>query len=117
MNIYCVYLTTYKGSKLPPFYIGSTTVDKIINGYKGSVSSKKYKIIWMKELSEHPELFSTKIITTHSNRKTALEKEYQFQLAVKAPSNSMYINEAYAKKGFAYGVKQPPNNIADACYG
>lgn len=112
MSIYCVYLTTYKGSKLPPFYIGSTTVDKINNGYRGSVSSKKYKSVWMKELSEHPELFSTKIVTTHNTRKIALEKEYQFQVAVKAPSNSMYINEAYAKKGFAYGVKQSTEHIS-----
>ena len=111
MSIYCVYLTTYKGSKLPPFYIGSTTVAKINAGYRGSVSSQKYRDTWKKELSEHPELFSTKIITTHESRKAALETEYNFQIATNAPSNSLYINEAYAKKGFAYGKKQSHEHV------
>lgn len=112
MSIYCVYLTTYKGSKLPPFYIGSTTVAKINNGYRGSVSSIKYKDTWKKELTEHSELFSTKILTLHETRKDALEKEYTFQLATSAPSNSLYINEAYAKKGFAYGKKQSVDHVS-----
>lgn len=46
---YCVYVTTYLGKKLPPFYIGSTSVDNLKNGYKGSVMSKKYKNIWKGE--------------------------------------------------------------------
>ncbi len=30
--MYCVYLTTYSGDKLPPYYIGSTSIAKISNG-------------------------------------------------------------------------------------
>jgi len=36
-----VYITNYKGTKLSPWYIGSTSKNKITNGYNGSVSSKK----------------------------------------------------------------------------
>lgn len=45
-NQYCVYHTTYIGNKLPPNYIGSTSVEKIKKGYYGSVKSKSYKSIW-----------------------------------------------------------------------
>ena len=63
-NIYCTYLTIYKGNKLPPFYIGSTSVDKINTGYHGTVSSKKYKDIYKQELITNPQIFKTKILTT-----------------------------------------------------
>lgn len=55
-TIYCTYLTTYFGNKLPMFYIGSTSVSKIKNGYRGSVSSKQYKTVWMKELKENQKI-------------------------------------------------------------
>jgi hypothetical protein len=42
-NIFCTYLTIYSGNKLPMFYIGSSTVKKVVSGYHGSVSSKIYK--------------------------------------------------------------------------
>lgn len=46
-NLYCTYLTVYKGNKLPPFYIGYTSVDNILNkSYRGSPESKKYKSVW-----------------------------------------------------------------------
>ena len=98
MSIYCTYVTFYSGNKLPPFYIGSTKVDKIKNGYKGSVSSKEYKTIWKEELSQNPHLFKTVIISTHDVRKEATEKELKLQMQVKAPTSSMYINKAYARK-------------------
>jgi len=47
---FVVYLTMYKGNKLPPWYIGSTNVDIINNGYNGSVKSKKYKLWYMREV-------------------------------------------------------------------
>jgi hypothetical protein len=53
-TIYCTYLTIYSGNKLPPFYIGSTSVNRISNGYHGSVSSKRYKSIWLEELKTNP---------------------------------------------------------------
>ena len=44
--MYCVYLTVYSGNLLPMFYIGSSSVKKIQNGYCGSISSKKYKNVF-----------------------------------------------------------------------
>jgi hypothetical protein len=52
MNDYCVYITFYKGNKLPPFYIGSTSVEKINNDYNGSVGSQKYIQMYGKKHSE-----------------------------------------------------------------
>jgi len=60
MKPFCVYLTIYRGNKLPPFYLGYTKANKIKNeNYHGSVSSKKYKQIFNKEIKENPELFTT----------------------------------------------------------
>ena len=61
-NIYCTYLTVYSGNKLPPFYIGSSSIDIINNGYRGSVSSKEYKQIWKTELKNNSHLFKIMII-------------------------------------------------------
>ena len=71
--MYCVYLTHYKGTKLPPLYVGSTSIEKINNGYRGSVLSKKWKLIWTDELTNNPQLFSVSIIKTFDNRQDALK--------------------------------------------
>lgn len=100
-NIYCTYLTTYSGDKLPPLYIGSTSVQKIEEeGYHGSVSSKKYKQIWLSELSENPHLFETQILTTHQTREEALEEEIRYQIEHNVVRSPEYINMAVAKKKF-----------------
>ena len=39
--MFVLYLTTYSGNRLPPFYVGSTSSSKIARGYHGSVSSEK----------------------------------------------------------------------------
>ena len=96
MNIYVVYLTTYFGSKLPPFYIGSTRLDKIQSGYRGSVMSLKYRTLWKSELTSNPNLFSTKVISTHPTRKDAYQMELKLQLRLNVVNNPMYINMAYA---------------------
>jgi len=59
-NIYCVYITIYRGNKLPPFYIGYSTPEKIKNGYRGSVSSRQYKNIWKKNWKRTISYFSRK---------------------------------------------------------
>jgi hypothetical protein len=81
-------------------------------GYRGSVASLKYKDIWQQELKVAPELFKTIILTSHKHRKEATEREYRFQIAVFASSNPLYINEAYAKCGFAYGKKQTQEHVS-----
>lgn len=96
MSIYCVYLTIYTGNKLPPFYIGSSSVEKVNNGYHGSVCSKQFKDVWKSELKTNPDLFKTKIISTHIDRKEATLQERKFQKKVNAVRNPLYINQSFA---------------------
>lgn len=104
MSIYCTYITFYRGNKLPPFYIGSTTVEKINNGYHGTVTSKEYKNIWKSELKENLHLFKTKIISIHDNRVSALDKEFRLQKQLKVVKSSMYINKSLASKNGFFGM-------------
>jgi|688.fasta_scaffold246087_4 hypothetical protein len=110
---YCVYITHYSGNALstktestipPSNYIGSTSVDKIHNGYKGSVSSKKYKIIWETELKNNPHLFSVEIISYHDTRPEATYKELQLQRIFNVVTNPLFVNMSYAKPKGYFGV-------------
>lgn len=97
----CVYLTIYRGPHLPPFYIGSSTVEKLNAGYKGSVSSVQYKKIWREELKHHPERFRTFVIKICESRKDALELERRLQIALNVVRSPLYINQAVAApKGY-----------------
>lgn len=93
---YCVYITQYDGDKMPPVYIGSSSVSKVMNGYRGSVSSKRYKDVWDQELSTNPHLFRTKIIFRCASRKYALWKENRILKRLDAVKNSSMINQSYA---------------------
>ena len=106
MTIYCTYLTVYSGSKLPPFYIGSSSISRIESGYRGTVSSKIYKDVWKKELKENPHLFKTRVLTTHNTRKEATDKELSFQKSLSVVSSTMYINMSYATVNGFFGVSQ-----------
>jgi len=92
MTIYVTYITIYSGNKLPPFYIGYTSKDKFLKGYRGSVSSKKYKSIWNEELKINPHLFKTKIIKEFDNKKDALLHEEKIHIALNVDTNPLYIN-------------------------
>jgi len=107
---FCTYLTIYSGSKLPPFYIGSTTIDRIlIKGYKGSVSSEEYHLIWKSELKNNPQMFKTKILTMHATRKDAFIKERFFQKSLQVVKSPLYINKTYAGDKFHMsGEKHSP---------
>lgn len=99
---YCVYITTYKGDKLPTNYIGSSSVDRVNDGYRGSVQSKKWKSLWQTELQEHPDLFHTEIISTHDTREDALNEELRKQLELNVVKSTEWINESYAQvNGYA----------------
>lgn len=98
--MFCVYLTIYRGNKLPPFYIGSTSVQNIERGYHGSVTSEKYKKVWNDELRQNAHLFSTKIVGLYKERKQALLREEQLQRTLKVVFSPLYVNQAYANKGF-----------------
>ena len=99
-SIYCTYLTVYTGNQLPPFYIGSTSIDNINKGYRGSVVSKKYMAIWKQEIASHLDLFKTIILTRHETRQEAQDKEIIFHESLSVALNPMYINMAHANGKF-----------------
>ena len=100
MSIYCTYITFYRGNKLPPFYIGSTSVERINSGYRGSVRSKEYKEIWELEIKENPHLFSTKILNRFNERKLARDKEDKLHRQLDVVKNPLYTNKAFASGCF-----------------
>jgi hypothetical protein len=102
--IYCTYLTIYSGNKLPPFYIGSSSVDRVNSGYHGTVTSKKYKSIWLEEQRLNPTAFKTIVLTKHNTRKEAIEKELFFQKSLNVVKSTMYINQSYAAKNGYFGM-------------
>jgi hypothetical protein len=100
MTIYCTYLTVYKGNLLPPFYIGYTNIEKIAIGYNGSVTSKKYRILWEQERKENIHLFKTVIIKTFKTKDLAIEHERYLQTFFNVDKNPMYINQAISNIKF-----------------
>jgi len=101
---YCVYLTIYRGNKLPPFYIGSSSVEKVNNGYHGSVMSMRYVDTWKSELKNNIHLFETKIISIHTTRELATENECKFQKQLNVVYSPLYINMAYASPTGYFGI-------------
>lgn len=100
MTSYCTYITYYHGDKLPPFYIGYTSVENISNGYHGSVSSNQYKPIWLQELKDNPQLFETIIQQTYATREEAVAAEIELLESVQAHKNPLYINMSIGGKKF-----------------
>lgn len=101
-RIYCTYLTIYSGAKLPPFYIGYSYVEKIVNrNYHGTVTSRKYKSIWDTELHNNPHLFKTHIIKQFDSKQDAKIHEELLQRSFNVHKNVMYINQTinYQKFG------------------
>jgi hypothetical protein len=94
---YCVYLTTYRGNKLPMFYIGSASIDKINCGYNGSVASAEYRELWQQERKDRPHLFKTVVISTHRTRDEAYQKEGKLHTALNVAASPMYINRTIAR--------------------
>jgi len=102
-----VYLTVYYGKLLPIFYIGSTTTSKINNGYKGSVSSKKYGEIWKSELRNNQHLFKTRIVSIHDTREEAFIKEEKLQKQLNVIKNPLYVNKSFANSKFSLKQHTP----------
>ena len=107
--IYCTYLTIYRGTKMPMFYIGRSNVKSVQNGYKGSVSSKLYKQIWLDEIEQNPHLFETKILTTHATQKEAADQEEYFHKKYQVHKNPLYINQATAAGTFHADIRGKKN--------
>lgn len=105
---FCVYLTCYRGNLLPPFYVGSTSVAKIQNGYGGSVSSRAFKKIWQSERKKRPWLFKTRIVGTYASRTEAYKVEDRLCTALRAARSPMYINRGPVIDAFyARGTEHP----------
>lgn len=97
MEIYVVYLTKYTGEKLPPYYIGSTSLSKAKSGkYFGSIKSKKWKNIFDLEIKNNISLFSIEILSYHNTRKEAIEEEVKQQKERDVVNSNLYFNEALA---------------------
>lgn len=94
--MYCTYLTIYFGNKLPRRYIGSSSVESIMNGYNGSVSSRKWKEIYEYEQTHNKHLFKTRILTIHTDRIEAIEAEKKLHIKYDVVSSSKYFNESIA---------------------
>lgn len=102
---YCTYLTVYYGNKLPQFYIGSSLVKYVENGYHGSIKSKKYKKIYQKELIDNKHLFKTFIVKKYYSRKCAMYREKQLQKKLNVVKSEMYFNMSIAKDFGWFGMK------------
>lgn len=108
-NQFCVYLTIYKGNKLPPFYIGSgniSNINKTKNPYRGTVLSKEYKDIWKYELKHNPNKFKIKILKTFLIRNDAYDYEEYLQKQCNVIKNPLYINKSIANRQFNISGKQ-----------
>jgi hypothetical protein len=87
-------MTHYSGDKLPPYYIGSTSVKKVENGYHGTPSSKKYKSVWNEERKNNPHLFKTTILNRHTTRDEAYLDEIKWQTKLNVVENDLFVNMA-----------------------
>ena len=101
---YITYLTIYSGTKLPPFYIGSTTEAKFYDGYHGTVKSKRYKETYNEELKSNPHLFDSLIIEEFDDRKSATECELLYQTRFNVVKNPEFFNMAFATKNGSHGM-------------
>ncbi len=107
MKNYCTYLTIYTGNKLPPFYLGSSSIKRIKNGYRGSVVSRAYKSIWDEELKHNPNLFKVFIVKTHHSREEAALYELKIQQQLGVVNNPLYVNMGYFYGGHLVYSKSP----------
>lgn len=98
--MFVVYLTVFNGKDLPPFYIGSTSLFKHENGYRGSPSSKDYKSLWKLKLKYYPNLFKTFKIKSFKTREEAYNYEKYLHKKLCVISNPLYINKAIASRSF-----------------
>jgi hypothetical protein len=90
---FCVYLTIYRGNKLPPFYIGYTSLNNYKSGYFGTVSSKEYKDVWKSELQNNLQHFKCILLKTFETKEDAKEYETYIQRFQKVHKNPLFMNK------------------------
>lgn len=96
----CVYKITYIGNCLPPYYIGSTYLEKLEKGYLGTPTSKKFGKTWKSETKNNPHLFKIEILSVHSTREEAILAESDEQRSLFVPGNILWVNQSYSTGGF-----------------
>lgn len=101
--MYVTYLTIYSGEKLPPYYIGSTSIEKIKKGYCGSVVSIQYKKIFDDELKNNKNLFKVFILSEHETRTEAFEMELHLQKSFNVVKSKLFFNESFAVINGCFG--------------
>jgi hypothetical protein len=102
---YCVYLTTYRGGRLPPFYIGYGLTSEVEAArYFGTVTSKLWKETWKKELAENLSAFRVFVIQKFDDQKDARDKEVSLQKKLNVVRNPLYVNRC-AFPHYAGGYK------------
>lgn len=111
--MYCSYIVTYLGDKLPPkypdeappmYYLGSSTEEQINKGYRGSVKSKKYKDIWESELRDNPELFQIEIINRFNTNEQSKTDELSLQIEFNVVKSPEFVNMALATVNGCFGM-------------
>lgn len=100
---YCTYLTIYSGTKLPKRYIGSSTVNRVVGGYNGTIKSKTYKETYDHEQSTNKHLFKTRILSKFETREEALMAEKKLQLKYAAHKSELFMNMAIATPNGCFG--------------
>lgn len=106
-----MYITVYLGNRLPPLYIGSSSVNRINKGYRGTVKSKKYKSAWNEELIANSDLFFTYVVNTFATRKEATVEELRLQVKYDVVKSPFFVNEAFATvNGFFTMTKSGKDN-------
>ncbi|QIG69679.1 putative homing endonuclease protein [Rhizobium phage RHph_I46] len=89
----CIYVVTYSGDDMPPFYIGSVYTRRLIEeNYHGSVTSGYWAERWHKSVKEHPERFRRKVLFTFDTREEADDFEREFLQHLDAKRLSLCVN-------------------------
>ncbi len=101
---FCVYITIYTGTKLPPFYIGSSTTVKVLGGYHGSILSKEFRVRWKAEIVACPDKFRTFVIAVFNDRRSALEYENLLQRKYNVVKSPLFVNKAFAAVNGFFGM-------------
>jgi hypothetical protein len=93
----------YRGTLLPPRYIGSSTVQRVLGGYNGSVKSQNFKEVYRREQQVNKHLFKTRILMVFETQIEAVEAELKLQFKHNAVRSERYMNCAYAQPNGFFG--------------
>ena len=88
--MYCVYMSVFKVEGRWMKYIGSSSVSRVQGGYRGSISSRKWKDVIVDCQS------MTRVISTWSSREDAMVEELRVQRQYDVVSSDRFLNESFA---------------------